>query len=85
MYETCSNEVFIANISVQKIPSNCFTFSPKCKKKLDEKKTAKIYSSSHDSDINPCQMEFTLIWFRVNAISYFCVILFGTIMQLFSM
>ena len=65
-----ANEVFIANISVQKIPSNCFTFSPKCKKKLDEKKTAKIYSSSHDSDINPCQMEFTLIWFRVSKCNF---------------
>ena len=39
-------------------------------KKLDEKKTAKIYSSSHDSDINPCQMEFTLIWFRVSKCNF---------------
>ena len=83
MYEICLNEVFIANISAQKIVI-VSPFLPNAKKNW-MKKTAKIYSSSHDSDINPCQMEFTLIWFRVNAILYFCVILFGTIMQLFSM
>ena len=42
-----ANEVFIANISVQKIPSNCFTFSPKCKKKLDEKKKLQRFIVPH--------------------------------------